>query len=389
MSLDTFLNVFKISNIIHWIIEIPSFIIKPSKYIPIFFQKKRDEKALQTIFYYIVALLLEFLFMKEITVTTFLKITILELLLLIPVFITIFTTNFLLRRFSKSKLTNAQIVSFIFIYKSFATILMTLMSFLFIKTEHYIFYLFYNILFISLAVFLSFYSVRIFHDRIRFIVLGFIISYCLFNTQSLVIDKIISYDSFTDNLPILTPQDPIYAEYEQTLQEVTNYVFLVPKARLNLKLNKGKPTNLFIINESYVANRFDALDTILEQGYYYKHDMLIIREQLDTIIPKLKYKRNKAIFSKLARYVKSLEMIYNDRTNDTISVKCFSQYKLAGPNQKEFGQAKFYRLPTHIKNPLDSALIEIENLTSRSSSSELILDYGLLAIYYPYYLLSE
>lgn len=386
MSVESLLNVFKISNIIHWIIEIPSFILKPSKYVPIFFKKDREEKVLQTLFYFTISLLIEFLFINGLALSSLIKLWIIEFFLLLTPFITIYTTNFFIKRFSKSTATGAQILSFIIIYRSFASIFMILMQFLFIKTEHYIFYLSFNVCFICLAFFISFYSLRIFHERTRFIILGFIISYMILNISAIAIEKIISYDSFVDNIPSLLPEDQIYAEYEQTLDSVSEYVFFTPKARLSMKLKGKDAVSFLILDEHYVKNRFEALDTILELGNNHLHNLQVIDKRLKHFIPKLKFKRNKSIFMKLSNYTTQLINIHSKTYDDTMSVKCFSTYKIADKKNEEYAQARFYRLPKTIKNPLDSAFIEIDVLLNKTSSSEAVVQYGMMAIYYPCYL---
>jgi hypothetical protein len=364
--LQNIIDGFKIDQVLSWSKEIIYFYIIPRRFFRTYFSKDYLTQVYQVVFYTIIFVGLNWLLNKDDELKGIYKSAFGTLLLTIP-FVGANCISLLI--IARSELKLWKVFSFVYITWLLFIYPIIICGNLFFTSENYTFYFLINILNTIAFLYSLFLIWHVLFDKVRKIVLGYLINIVLINV-SFVIIAIVLVDSYSNS----KIGDPILNE----LQEVFT----------NIKTYEGKPYTY--VEEYYPKikskNRkisFMKNDT----AFYYEKNHVDYYKQLsennsrllDSLTFTVKFQRSKDILLELSQYFKLMSTYFDYPPCDTCLIEHIV-YKSRRDSTIEMVRKEYIIDAPYLKHYkiYESKLKEINELYEYATSPQYLI--GLLTM---------
>jgi len=333
MTLNDFVSIFGKDNIFKWIFELPNFYIRPTRYFRDFFQKSNEEKFSASFFYTALAVILLYIFKDN----SFREITrgiIIEIAILIFAFILLTINRLLLDKLFKTTTKPSNIAYFLWITKILSLPLQLTFYVMFNKTEMYEFLFIHNVIIVLVIIFVIVYSNKIFYISLRQIMAGIIVSIILYNSFIISI-KYLRFDKHEFEIESTIFTDNIYKEFETKIQPLDSLTNKVPIQKFLIKVRDNYYLT-YTFEKDSIPSVIKKLNEILNDSYSFDNSVIAKLDKNKITQDRLKYRRNKELYSHLMKYLNTLKYDITNPLDTTYTyiidkkVVCFSDGEYYG-----------------------------------------------------------
>lgn len=306
--LEKFIDYIGFDKIFSFLQELILFYTKPAKFFRIFFSNSLKHRITQTTFYALLLIGIGYLLIDESTIRYLLKALISELSLLIFTFIILFLSDYITSKIQKQANNAEKIIFYIILVKLLIGPFQLVFFGLFTSYENYNLYFLANVVVLVHFIYIFIISAIIINHKIKYIILSILLNMVISNIFMFA-DSFITIDDFsTFESPYYT--DPILKERFKTDELVPFADYKIPSHIVIYNSNDKNEFYYFLFttpSDSVCRGSF-------ETSVAYRKNIKLNLAKLDTIIPNLKYKRNKDHFDILFALDKSIDSLMSKRT---------------------------------------------------------------------------